>query len=313
MEQERFPRRQFLSQSARGLAAAGVFAGIGQSLTGAAAQAFAQGSGEGQRRYKKAVKIGMVRDGKNLREKFAVVKELGFDGIELNSPGLNRDEAIRARDEVGLPIHGVVDSVHWRDTLSDPDPEVRARGLEGLKTALRDAKAIGADSVLLVPAVVNKNVSYADAYKRSQAEIRKALPVAEETGVKILLENVWNNFLLSPLELARYIDELESPLVGSYFDVGNVVRYGWPEQWIRTLGKRIVKLDIKEYSRQIEMTQGTRKGFGVELLEGDCDWPAVMEALREINFSGWGTAEVPGGDRERLKVIAERMDRIYAL
>lgn len=313
MEQERFPRRQFLSQSARGLAAAGVVAGFGQGLTGAATQVFAQGSGDGQRRYKKAVKIGMVRDGKDLREKFTVVKELGFDGIELNSPGLNRDEAIRARDEVGLPIHGVVDSVHWRDTLSDPDPEVRARGLEGLKTALRDAKAIGADSVLLVPAVVNKNVSYAYAYKRSQAEIRKALPVAEETGVKILLENVWNNFLLSPLELARYIDELESPLVGSYFDVGNVVRYGWPEQWIRTLGKRIGKLDIKEYSRQIEMTQGTRKGFGVELLEGDCDWPAVMEALREINFSGWGTAEVPGGDRERLKVIAERMDRIYAL
>lgn len=311
MEQARFPRRQFLMQSASGLAAAGVVAGIGPGLTGAA-QAFAKEAGDGQRRYKKAVKIGMVREGKDLREKFALVKSLGFDGIELNSPGLNREEAIRARDEVGLPIHGVVDSVHWKDTLSHPDPEVRARGVQGLKTALADAKAIGADTVLLVPAVVNKEVSYEDAYHRSQAEIRKALPVAEETGVKILFENVWNNFLLSPLELARYIDEFESPLVGSYFDVGNVVRYGWPEQWIRTLGKRIVKLDIKEYSRQIQMNEGVRKGFGVELLEGDCDWPAVMQALRDINFSGWGTAEVPGGDRERLKVIADRMDRIFA-
>lgn len=311
MEQARFPRRQFLMQSASGLAAAGVVAGIGPGLTGAA-QAFAKEAGDGQRRYKKAVKIGMVREGKDLREKFALVKSLGFDGIELNSPGLNREEAIRARDEVGLPIHGVVDSVHWKDTLSHPDPEVRARGVQGLKTALADAKAIGADTVLLVPAVVNKEVSYEDAYHRSQAEIRKALPVAEETGVKILFENVWNNFLLSPLELARYIDEFESPLVGSYFDVGNVVRYGWPEQWIRTLGKRIVKLDIKEYSRQIQMNEGVRKGFGVELLEGDCDWPAVMQALRDINFSGWGTAEVPGGDRERLKVVADRMDRIFA-
>ena len=219
---------------------------------------------------------------------------------------------MRSRDEVGLPIHGVVDSVHWRDTLSHPDPAVRERGLAGLQTALRDSKLFGGTTVLLVPAVVNKEVSYADAYTRSQAEIRKAIPLAEELGIKIALENVWNNFLLSPLEEARYIDEFNTPIVGAYFDVGNVLRYGWPEHWIGTLGNRILKVDIKEYSRKKQDEEGLRKGFDVELLEGDCDWPTVMSALREVGYAGWGTAEIPGGDRQRLQAIAGRMDRIFA-
>jgi hexulose-6-phosphate isomerase len=167
--------------------------------------------------------------------------------------------------------------------------------------------------VLLVPAVVNKEVSYGDAYRRSQSEIRKALPIAEETGIRILFENVWNNFLLSPLETARYIDEFESSLVGAYFDVGNVVRYGWPEHWIAALGDRIGKLDIKEYSRELQNTKGPGAGFGVEIGDGDCDWPAVMKALDEIGYEGWATAEVRGGDAARLREIAERMDRAFAL
>jgi hexulose-6-phosphate isomerase len=118
---------------------------------------------------------------------------------------------------------------------------------------------------------------------------------------------------LSPLEFARYVDEFDNPIVGAYFDVGNVVRFGWPEHWIRILGKRIGKLDIKEYSRELELTQGTRKGFNVELGDGDCDWPAVMAALEEIGFRGWASAEVPGGDEARLREISERMDRIFAV
>jgi len=144
------------------------------------------------------------------------------------------------------------------------------------------------------------------------SEIKKILPLAGELGIKIGLENVWNNFLISPLEEARYIDELESPQVGAYFDVGNVLRYGWPEQWIRTLGARIIKVDIKEFSLKKMNEEGLGKGFGVELLEGDCDWPAVMAALREIGYHGWGTAEIPGGGRERLRKIAGLMDKIYA-
>ncbi len=306
-------RRQFLSQSAAVVAGLSGLAGTGLANAASLLQD-RQTSGEGAptQEMKKAVKIGMVQVQGSLTDKFKLLKELGFDGVEMNSPGLNQDEAKRARDEAELPIHGVVDSKHWNDTLSHPDPDVRARGVEALQTALRDAEAIGATSVLLVPAVVNKEVSYADAYERSQAEIRKAIPLAEELGIKILLENVWNNFLLSPLEEARYIDELESDVMGAYFDVGNVVRYGWPEHWIRTLGHRIGKLDIKEYSRKKQSNEGIWRGFEVELLEGDCDWPAVMTALRDIGFSGWGTAEIPGGNRERLTDIAERMDRIFA-
>ena len=262
---------------------------------------------------KKAVKIGMVRVDAPLIEKFKLLKSLGYDGVELDSPSdLDRKEVLRARDEAELPIHGVVDSAHWRDTLSHADPAVRQRGLEALQTALRDAQYFGGSSVLLVPAVVNREVSYDQAYERSQAEIRRALPLAEELNIKILLENVWNQFLLSPLETARYIDELDSPLVGAYFDVGNVVNYGWPEQWIRVLGPRIGKLDIKEFSRRRRDNEGLWKGFDVELGEGDCDWPAVMQALRDIQFEGWATAEVPGGDRQRLSDIAQRMDRIFA-
>ena len=161
-----------------------------------------------------------------------------------------------------------------------------------------------------MPAVVNKQISYADAYTRSQAEIRKVLPLAEELQVKIALENVWNNFLLSPLEYAQYIDAFDSPWIGAYFDVGNIVNYGWPEHWIRTLGHRILKLDIKEFSRQKRDDEGLWKGFGVELGEGDCDWPAVNQALNDIGYSGWATAEIRGGDTARLKDIAMRMDRI---
>ena len=261
---------------------------------------------------KKAVKFGMVQEeGLSIREKFELLKSLGFDGVEMDSPNNHdRSEILEARDSTGLPIHGVVDSVHWRDTLSHPDPEVRARGLAGLMTALDDAHAYGASTVLLVPAVVNKGVSYADAYTRSQAEIRKALPKAESLGVKIAFENVWNSFLLSPLECARYVDEFESDSVGWYFDVGNVVNYGWPEQWVRILGARILKLDIKEYSRAKRDAEGPYAGFRVPLGEGDCDWPAVNEALSEIGYEGWATAEIGGGDRERLQEIASRMDTI---
>lgn len=262
---------------------------------------------------RKAVKYGMVGIKGSVRDKFALVKELGFDGIELDSPSdLDADEVIAARDEVGLPIHGVVDSVHWRQTLSDPNAEVRARGAAALETALHECKVYGGTTVLLVPAVVNKKVSYGDAYTRSQHEIRKVLPLAGELGVKIAIENVWNGFLLSPLEAVRYIDEFESESIGWYFDVGNIVNYGWPEHWIRILGKRILKIDIKGFSRAKRDAEGLWKGFGVEIGEGDCDWPAVMTALAEVGYEGWATAEVGGGGRERLTEVAARMDQVLS-
>ncbi len=267
----------------------------------------------GSRNIRKAVKIGMVKEGETILEKFTLLRDLGFDGVELDSPsGLQPDEVLAAKAATGLEIPGVVDSIHWGKPLSHPDAAVRKEGREGLETALRDAKRYGASTVLLVPAVVSKEISYASAYRLSQEEIRRVLPLAKELGVKIALENVWNQFLLSPMEAARYVDEFESDQIGWHFDVGNIINYGWPEQWIEILGKRILKLDIKEYSRKRRDDEGLWKGFSVELLEGDCDWPAVMRALDEIGYEGWGTAEIPGGNRERLAEIAKRMDRIFA-
>lgn len=260
---------------------------------------------------RKAVKLGMVRVRAPLQERFQLLKDLGFDGVELDSPSnLNSDEILRARDATGLPIHGVVDSVHWKERLSDPSEARRAKGRAALETALRDCHTYGGDTVLLVPAVVDKAVAYDQAWERSTAEIRKVLPLAAELKIKIAIENVWNQFLLSPLEAARYIDQFESPWIGWYMDVGNIVNYGWPEQWIRILGARILKLDVKEFSRKKRDAEGLWKGFQVGIGDGDCDWPAVRAALTEIGYRGWATAEVGGGGPDRLKDIKARMDGV---
>lgn len=259
-----------------------------------------------------SLKYGMVKGNMSVLDKFQMLKDIGFDGVEMDSPNnLNNDEVIEASKKTGLKIPGVINSVHWESPMSHPDEKVRAKCVEAMKTSLNDCKAYGGTTVLLVPGVVNDEVSYDDAYKRSQNEIRKLIPYAEETGIKIAIENVWNNFLISPLEAARYIDELDSKMVGWYFDVGNIVRYGWPEQWIRILDKRIMKIDVKEYSRKKQSEEGTWKGFDVELMEGDCNWPAVMEALDDIGYNGWASAEVPGGDRKRLEDISKRMQKIF--
>ena len=267
-----------------------------------------------ERRYKKSLKYGMVQVDAPMVEKFKLLKKLGFDGVELDSPNdFDAKEVVRASKEAGLQIPGVIDSVHWEMRLTDPDPSVRAKGLDGLRTAIKDAKEYGASTVLLVPGRTTKEVAYDDAYYRSQEEIRKVLPMAEEYGIKIAIENVWNMFLFSPLEMARYIDEFESEWVGAYFDVGNIVNYGWPEHWIKILGKRILKLDIKEYSRELRDKEGPRAGFRPKLGEGDCDWPSVRKALEEINYTGWASAEVPGGNEERLREISMNMDKILDL
>jgi len=266
-----------------------------------------------RRPLKRGIMWGTVGVKGTVLEKMKAVKEAGFDGAEMNSH-MDQDEVLRARDATGLAIPSVCGSKHWDKPLSHPDPKVREEGLEALKQTLRDAKRYGASSVLLVPAIVDQQVSYAEAYSRSQAEIRKALPLAEALGVKIAVENVWNQFLLSPLEAARYVDEFNSPAVGWHFDVGNIINYGWPEQWIRILGKRIQKLHIKEYSRKLRDSEGPWKGFDVKLLEGDDNWPAVMKAVDDISYTGWAITEQGGGDTlEGLRDLRGRLDKILAL
>jgi L-ribulose-5-phosphate 3-epimerase len=264
------------------------------------------------RKFKKAVKYSMVGEKLPFVELFKLLKGLGYDGIDMDKPA-NIDEVNEAQKASGLIVHGVVDYVHWSQPLSHPDEKVRTEGIKGLETSIRDSKAYGGTTVLLVPGVVNKDVSYADCYTRSQEAIRKVLPLAKELEIKILFENVWNKFLLSPLETARYIDEFDSPWVGSYFDIGNVVAFGWPEQWIRILGERIGKLDIKEYSTDEANKKGPYAGFVRDLGAGNVNWPEVLTALDEIGFTGWGTAEMPGGDRTRLEQLSQQMDKVLAL
>ena len=266
-----------------------------------------------ERDLKTAVKIEMVADGETLQEKFALLKEIGFDGVELPSPNQwSVEEVVAARDATGLPVHGVVCSEHWTSPLNHPDAAVRAKCIAAVREAIADAKAYGATSVLVVPAVVNKSMPYDEAWRLSRESILQVLPDAEKAGIDIAFENVWNNFLLSPREAAEYVDSFGSKRVGWYFDVGNLVAYGWPEQWIRILGPRIMKIDVKEYSRKKLDDEGRWAGFGVKLTEGDCDWPAVMRALDDIGYQGWMTAEIQGGDRAWLEDVDVRMDRIAA-
>jgi hexulose-6-phosphate isomerase len=262
-------------------------------------------------KLKKAVKLSMVRITGGHRDKLELVKRCGFQGVEIDSPGTpDLDDLVKASRETGIAVHGVIDSVHWRDTLSHPDEAVRAKGLAALKVALQDCKTVGGDTVLLVPGVVREEefggkkqaVTYEQCYERSQAEVKKALPLAEKLGVKIAIEVVWNNFITKPEQMVQYVDDFKSPYVGAYFDVGNVVRFGVPPaEWVRKLGKRTLKLDVKGYSKARQW---------VDIGEGDEDWPEVLKALGEVGYDGWATAEVGGGGEDHLRKVKAQMDKV---
>ncbi len=257
------------------------------------------------------------REGYPILEQFSMLRNAGFHGVEPNS-GLDRSEILEAKDATGLEIPSIVVATHWSNPLSSPDERVRQTGVNGLITALEDADTYGASCVLLVPGVVNESVSYEDAYRRSQDEIRKVIPLAEELGVTIAIENVWNQFLLSPMEAAGYVDDFESENVGWYMDVGNIMTYGFPQQWIRILGKRIAMVHIKEYSMQKRNEEGPWAGFRVNYLEGDSPWGEIMQALRDIGYSGeYGIAEPayrdPDLNHEKWlqEFVSDRMDTIF--
>jgi len=277
----------------------------------------AEGTTATKKRPLKKAYFGLPSGGSDLTEKFKILKEAGFDGLQLNMPAkdLPVEKVQEALKESGLQLEGTCDSEHWKLHLSSPDESMRKAGLAALMESMRQCKQLGGTSVLLVPGVVNEKVSYDDAYRRSQEEIRKAVPLAQELGVKIAVENVWNNLHLSPLEAARYIDEIDSPFVGWYFDIGNVIKFGWPEQWIRILGKRILKIHVKEYSKPLMDKSGPGAGFRVDLLEGSNNWPAIMKALDDVGYTkpeNWATIEMSGGDINRMKTLSSQLDRILS-
>jgi hexulose-6-phosphate isomerase len=259
-------------------------------------------------RLRKALKFDMIKHDGSIEDKFNLVKSLGFEGVEINSPsGVNREEAVAARKKTGVEIHGVIDSVHWDQRLADPDPAVRAQGLAALRTAIDDCKFYGGSTVLLVPGKVSNDTTenFDQCWERSTAEVRKAVPQAEQAGVKIAIETVWNNFITKPEHLVKYVDQFNTPTVGAYFDISNMLKYGVaPADWIRALGKRLLKFDFKGYSHARSWCP---------IGEGDENWPEVLKALKEVGYEGWATAEVGGGGADVLKDISQRMDKVLGL
>ena len=260
---------------------------------------------------KKAVLVTMLPKDLPWFDRFRMAVDAGFAGIEMQTVGEAKDaDAIRdAAVKSGLRIHSVMNSDHWKFPLSSAEPDVVAKSIAGMETSLRNAKLWGADTVLLVPAVVNAQTSYADAWTRSQKVIReRLLPLATELKVTIAVEEVWNKFLLSPLEFARYVDELGSPWARAYFDVGNVVFYGFPQDWIRALGPRIAKVHLKDFQLDRPSGRFAWKNLG----EGDIDWVEVRNAFSDVGYDGWMTTEISGGDAAYLKDVVARVDRFLA-
>jgi len=278
-------------------------------LGGGALAAAALGAAEvpaKKRSIRKAIMYATIAFPGSVLEKFQAVKSAGFEGVEPMSH-MKQDEVLKALDETGLKAASVCCSTHWSKPLSDPDEARRREALEGLVQALKDAKRYGATSVLLVPGVVKDKVSYDDCFQRAVAGVKQAVPVAQDLGVKIAIENVWNNFITKPEQAVAFMDAIDSPHVGWHFDIGNAVRFSPPETWIPVLGKRILKLHIKEFSKV--------KGFGVRFFDGDNKWAAIMKALDDVGYKGWGISEQPGDqskDVAALNDLSQRMDKVFA-
>jgi hexulose-6-phosphate isomerase len=277
-------------------------------LAGAAAMPVAAFSAQGRLPIKKALYINMLPRTLSFADRFKMARDTGFEEMECSTAPDQKeaDEIRKASESAGVRIHSVMNQAHWKFPLSSADPSVVAESIKGMETSLRNAKFWGADTVLLVPAVVNADTGYRDAMVRSQQNIRKLLPLAQELKVVIGIENVSNKFLLSPLEFADYVDGFKSPWLRAYFDVGNIMLYGFPQDWIRTLGKRIVKLHLKDFSYRKNVVAY------VGLREGDVNWAAVHAALGEIGFSGTATCELAAGDEEYLREVSRRVDLILS-
>lgn len=254
-------------------------------------------------------------------------KAAGFNGFEpsfnetgeMSLEGFEQDaRMLRAlAEKEGMILTSLASGLYWSYSLTATNPAVRQKAQDIVRAQIDCAVALGVDAILVVPGAVgrgfwggNDNVSYADAYARALEGIKAVVPYAEEKGVKIGLENVWNNFLLSPLEMARFIDEVDSPCVGAYFDIGNVIRTGEAEHWIEVLGKRIVRMHIKDFKRAV----GTLDGF-CDLLCGDVNFPKVVQAMKKIGYDGAVTAEMNIESQNMLAVVertGRAMDIIFA-
>ncbi|MBR3862601.1 MAG: TIM barrel protein [Clostridia bacterium] len=274
---------------------------------------------------KKGINIWSFPQG-TIKESLALAKKAGFEGVELalNATGELSMESSEAEikevkktaEDMGLSLYSLSCGLCWDYRLSDDDPMMRQKAKDMIKKQLETAKILGADTVLVVPGVVNvefsnpeKKVAYSVVYDRALEGLNELKAYAEGLEVSIGLENVWNKFLLSPMEMRDFIDKIDSPYVGAYLDVGNTLYCGYPEDWVRILGDRIKKIHFKDY----RLAAGGLHGF-VDLLAGDVDYPEVVKALGEIGYDGWVSAEMIPNYKHHTDAIiyntSYAMDRI---
>ncbi|PYQ44818.1 MAG: xylose isomerase [Acidobacteria bacterium] len=298
-------RREFLKSSAATVCAAGLSTGA-LGPTHSAATSDARLEPPSPLAIKKGLVFDMLPEKPSYGDRFKLARDVGFEVVQVpTEPDAGKAEDIKkAADSAGIRIDSVMNMDHWKYPLSSSDRAAVEKSLAGMRTSLHNAKLWRADVVLLVPAVVDAKTSYRDAWARSQKEIRTLIPLAEELKVVIGIEEVWNKFLLSPLEMSKYIDEFQSPWIKAWFDVGNVVLYGYPQDWIHTLGRRIVKVHLKDFKRKED-------GYAwVNLGDGDVDWGAVRQAFADVGYSGSVIAELEGGDESYLRDVSGRIDRL---
>lgn len=275
---------------------------------------------------KKSISIWSFQES-DVRKCIRLASEAGFEGIELAldrtgdvAVDTSEEELLLIRKEAetcGIQIHSVASGLYWDYSFTANEEKERNKAYETAVCQIRTAKILGADSVLIIPGAVGVDfikgrevIPYDTAYERAISAFHKLKKTAEEYEIQVGIENVWNKFLVSPLEMKTFLDQIDSPFVGAYFDVGNVVYNGYPEHWIKILGQRIKKVHFKDYRREA----GGLFGF-VDLLAGDVDWKAVMEAFEAAGYDGWCTAEMlPPYSQYSDQIIyntSASMDRIF--
>jgi L-ribulose-5-phosphate 3-epimerase len=308
MHMRKKSRRDFLKSSVTAACAAGLGGGgLARSLAARPVSTFVPNpQSSTPLPIKKGVWFGMLPANLSYADRYKMARDVGFEVVQAPTEPDERkaEEVKKAADGASIRIDSVMNMDHWKFPLSSNDPAAVEKSLAGMRTSLHNAKLWGSDVVLLVPAVVNPQTSYHDAWTRSQKQIRTLLPLAEELKVVIAIEEVWNKFLLSPLEMAKYIEEFQSQWIRAWFDVGNVLLYGYPQDWIHTLGKSIVKVHVKDFKRKED-------GYAwVNLGDGDVDWAAVRQAFADIGYSGSVITELEHGDEAYLRDVSRRVDQL---
>jgi L-ribulose-5-phosphate 3-epimerase len=256
---------------------------------------------------KKGICIGCLPGELSNEAKLHLAKNAGFEGVEINT--FDDLDACRQLTGVarrlGIELHSVMASGHWTYPLSSRDESVRQQGLANIKQSVETALVCGAATVLVVPGVVQPDQPYTETYAIAQDSMRELAWYAGERNVRLGIENVWNRFLLTPMEMGRFLDELNSPHVGLYFDCGNILAYGYPQQWIRELGSRLFKVHVKDFDSSTRQWK--------YLLQGSVDWKAVRAALSEVGYDGYLTAEMspyPTFADQMVRDTAAHLDRI---